>query len=108
VGGRACEGISLLYSVTSGNLVNFMGDLRDWWPEPNQTAIGAEFLQRAEEATQGVIAQVQPTVVSENRRKAVIDYVQRLIRTRLGCEVSNLYTHIPTCTYTHIYICVYV
>ena len=86
-----------------------MGDLRAWSPEPpnaavleerlssssssssssNQTAgIAAESLQRAEEATQGIIAQVQPTVVSENRRRAVIDYVQRLLRTWLGCEVS--------------------
>lgn len=92
-----------------------MGDLRDWSPErngvaleerpssssssqslfpSNQTAIGAEYWQKAEDATQGVIAQVQPTVVSENRRKAVVDYVQRLIRSCLGCEVSNQYTFI--------------
>ncbi|EXC72073.1 hypothetical protein L484_000192 [Morus notabilis] len=77
-----------------------MGDLRDWSPEPNgvlveerpspsnQTgAIGAEYWKRAEEATQGIIAQVQPTVVSGKRRRAVIDYVQRLIRGFLGCEV---------------------
>lgn len=86
-------------------IISLMGDLRDWSPEPNgaflgerplssspsvssnQTAIGAEYWQRAEEATQGIIAQVQPTVVSEERRKAVIDYVQRLIRNYLGCEV---------------------
>lgn len=86
-------------------IISLMGDLRDWSPEPNgavfgerpssssssvpsnQTAIGAEYWQRAEEATQAIIAQVQPTVVSEERRKAVIDYVQRLIRNYLGCEV---------------------
>lgn len=49
--------------------------------------ISAEYWKKAEEATQGVIAQVQPTDVSERRRKAVIDYVQRLIRGCLGCEV---------------------
>ncbi|XP_059462586.1 uncharacterized protein LOC132191531 isoform X2 [Corylus avellana] len=94
-----------------------MGDFRDWWPEPNgplleerpsssssssrssnQTAIGAEFWLRAEEATQGIIAQVQPTVVSGNRRKAVIDYVQRLIRTSLGCEVFP-FGSVPLMTY---------
>lgn len=86
-----------------------MGDLRDWSPEPNgaaleerplsssssvpsnQTAIGAGYWQRAEEATQEIISQVQPTVVSEERRKAVIDYVQRLIRNYLGCEVRILF-----------------
>lgn len=120
MGGRAFEGISLLFGVTSGNLGNFMGDLTDWSPElnglaleerpssssssrsSNQTAIGAELWQRAEEATQGIIAHVQPTVVSENRRKEVIDYVQRLIKTRLGCEVSK-----PIHTFTYVYICSY-
>ena len=86
-----------------------MGDLRDWSPESNgvvsdersssssssssnQAGIGAEYWQKAEEATQGIIAQVQPTVISEERRKSVIDYVQRLIRNFLGCEVrlSNI------------------
>lgn len=81
-----------------------MGNLRDWSPEPNGTVleereptaaaattamatIGAEYWQRAEEATQGIISQVQPTVASEERRKAVIDYVQRLIMNYLGCQV---------------------
>ena len=62
-------------------------------------AISAEYWLRAEEATQGVIAQVQTTDVSERRRKAVIDYVQRLIKSSLGCEVSifirTKYLHIP-------------
>ncbi|KAK4582217.1 hypothetical protein RGQ29_025400 [Quercus rubra] len=96
-----------------------MGDLRDWSPEPlnavvlkerqssssssssssNQTAgIAAEYLQRAEEATQGIIAQVQPTVVSENRRRAVTDYVQRLLGICLGCEVFP-FGSVPLKTY---------
>lgn len=97
-------------------IISLMGDLRDWSPEPNgavlgerplsssssvssnQTAIGAEYWQRAEEATQAIIAQVQPTVVSEERRKAVIDYVQRLIRNYLGCEVFP-FGSVPLKTY---------
>lgn len=96
-----------------------MGDLRDCSPEPNgivveerpssssssstfssnQTAaIGAEYWKRAEEATQGVISQVQPTVVSEKRRRAVIEYVQRLIRGFLGCEVFP-FGSVPLKTY---------
>lgn len=88
-----------------------MGDLRSWSLEQNgavaeekpsssssssfsslllsnPTAIDSDCWPRAEEATQAIISQVQPTVVSERRRKAVIDYVQRLIRGRLRCEVS--------------------
>ncbi|XP_012481362.1 uncharacterized protein LOC105796291 isoform X1 [Gossypium raimondii] len=92
-----------------------MGDLRDWSPEPNgvssrdryssssssssnQAGISAEYWRKAEEATQGIIARVQPTVVSEERRKAVIDYVQRLIRNYLGCEVFP-FGSVPLKTY---------
>ncbi|KAK8571438.1 hypothetical protein V6N13_047127 [Hibiscus sabdariffa] len=89
-----------------------MGDLRDWSPEPNgvssrdrssssssnHTGISAEYWRKAEEATQGIIARVQPTVVSEERRKAVIDYVQRLIRNYLGCEVFP-FGSVPLKTY---------
>ncbi|KAK3227478.1 hypothetical protein Dsin_007340 [Dipteronia sinensis] len=84
-----------------------MGDLRDWSPEPNgvvleerspSSIIPADYWQRAEEATQGIISQVQPTVASEERRKAVIDYVQRLIRNNLGCEVFP-FGSVPLKTY---------
>ncbi|KAJ7961102.1 PAP/OAS1 substrate-binding domain superfamily [Quillaja saponaria] len=96
-----------------------MGDLRDWWPEPNgtlleerpsyslspssssfcnQTVIAEEYLQRAEAAADGIIAQVHPTVESENRRKAVIDYVHKLIRDCLGCEVFP-FGSVPLKTY---------
>ncbi|KAL4310472.1 hypothetical protein GQ457_01G035670 [Hibiscus cannabinus] len=89
-----------------------MGDLRDWSPEPNgvssrdrssssssnQTGISPEYWRKAEEATQEIIARVQPTVVSEERRKAVIDYVQRLIRNYLGCEVFP-FGSVPLKTY---------
>ncbi|GLT32429.1 hypothetical protein SLA2020_070980 [Shorea laevis] len=96
-----------------------MGDLRDWSPElngvvseerpsssppssalvsSNQIATGKEIWQKAEEATQKIIAQVKPTVVSEERRKAVIDYVQRLLKRRLGCEVFP-FGSVPLKTY---------
>ena len=55
---------------------------------PSPSSIGLERWARAEEATQKIICQVQPTAVSEERRREVIDYVQRLIRSTLGCEVS--------------------
>lgn len=87
-----------------------MGDLRDWSPEPNgavaedrpvlsslllsslpcnpnPAAIDAGCWEVAEQATQEIISHVQPTVVSEIRRREVIAYVQRLIRDSLGCEV---------------------
>ncbi|XVE84353.1 hypothetical protein DITRI_Ditri17bG0005700 [Diplodiscus trichospermus] len=92
-----------------------MGDLRDWSSESNGVAsderssfssssssclagIGLQYWQKAEEATQGIIAQVLPTVVSEERRKSVIEYVQTLIRNSLGCEVFP-FGSVPLKTY---------
>ncbi|KAE8718270.1 putative serine/threonine-protein kinase WNK5-like [Hibiscus syriacus] len=92
-----------------------MGDLRDWSPErngvveeerssssssssSNQAGIALEYWKKAEEATEGIIAQVQPTVVSEDRRKAVIDYVQQLLKNYLGCEVFP-FGSVPLKTY---------
>ncbi|PON44664.1 PAP/OAS1 substrate-binding domain superfamily [Parasponia andersonii] len=99
-----------------------MGDLRDWSPElngavledrpssssslsssppplsVNLTGIGSEYWQRAEEATTRIIGQVHPTVVSEKRRKVVIDYVQRLLGGYLGCEVFP-FGSVPLKTY---------
>ncbi|XP_010529160.1 PREDICTED: uncharacterized protein LOC104806129 [Tarenaya hassleriana] len=65
---------------------------------PRSPSNQSEFWERAEEATRLIIAQVQPTLVSEERRRAVIDYVQRLIRTTLGCEVHP-FGSVPLKTY---------
>lgn len=82
-----------------------MGDLRPCSPEPrglftddslpvlpslsnlNPPTIGAFQWERAEQTVQDIICEVQPTEVSEERRKEVVDHVQRLIRVRVGCEV---------------------
>lgn len=85
-----------------------MCDLGDWSPEESgvcveeyrpssssssssdEPVIKAESLQRAEEVIEGIICQIQPNSISQNRRRAVIDYVQRLIRGCLGCEVKKI------------------
>lgn len=56
---------------------------------PSPSLIGAERWAKAEQATRKIIYQVQPTDVSEERRRKVIEYVQRLITGCLGCEVRN-------------------
>ncbi|XP_010529933.1 PREDICTED: uncharacterized protein LOC104806642 isoform X2 [Tarenaya hassleriana] len=87
-----------------------MGDLDDWSvleersssplspPPLRAPSDQLEFWQRAEEATRGIIAQVHPTLVSEERRRAVIDYVQILVKTTLGCEVYP-FGSVPLKTY---------
>ncbi|WCJ27821.1 PAP/OAS1 substrate-binding domain superfamily [Euphorbia peplus] len=86
-----------------------MGDVRPYSPESNgeerpssssssSSDLTAINWQRAETLAQRIIAQVQPTLVSQQRRKAVIDYVQRLIKNTLGCEVFP-FGSVPLRTY---------
>ncbi|GAB2272091.1 hypothetical protein Dimus_006910 [Dionaea muscipula] len=65
---------------------------------PDPLCFGLEEWVRAERVTQEIISRVQPTVVSEERRRDVVDYVQRLIRNRIGCEVFP-FGSVPLKTY---------
>ncbi|GMH26381.1 hypothetical protein Nepgr_028224 [Nepenthes gracilis] len=65
---------------------------------PDPFLIGSERWAWAERVTQEIIGWVQPTVMSEERRRAVIDYVQRLIRNSLGCQVFP-FGSVPLKTY---------
>lgn len=95
--------------------IDCMGDLQAWSLEPNgaltderqvpfpspdpiSLSIGDNCWRRAESIAAEIIGQVQPTVVSEQRRKAVIGCVQRLIRNCLGCEVFP-FGSVPLKTY---------
>eukprot|EP00268_Persea_americana_P011133 TRINITY_DN1465_c1_g2_i2.p1 TRINITY_DN1465_c1_g2~~TRINITY_DN1465_c1_g2_i2.p1 ORF type:complete len:984 (-),score=174.72 TRINITY_DN1465_c1_g2_i2:957-3908(-) len=62
------------------------------------TEITTESWQRAEETTHEIICRIQPTVVSEERRKAVVEYVQSLIKAYLGSEVFP-FGSVPLKTY---------
>ncbi|KAJ8533151.1 hypothetical protein K7X08_016040 [Anisodus acutangulus] len=68
-------------------------------PSPlSVSEIGAERWAQAEKVTHNILRIVQPTAVSEDRRRAVIDYVQRLIRGCLGCEIFP-YGSVPLKSY---------
>lgn len=43
----------------------------------------------AEKMTQEVVRCIHPTLDSEERRKDVIEYIQRLIRLSIRCEVNS-------------------
>uniref|UniRef100_A0A1J3IL19 Poly(A) RNA polymerase cid11 n=1 Tax=Noccaea caerulescens TaxID=107243 RepID=A0A1J3IL19_NOCCA len=85
-------------------------DLHDWsgleessssfapLPPPRSPSNQPEFWKRLEEATREIIEQVHPTLVSEDRRRDVIDYMQRLIRMTVGCEVHS-FGSVPLKTY---------
>lgn len=58
-------------------------------PWSNPWGIRTENWVTADKTIGDIIRQVQPTSVSEERRRKVIDYIQRLIQSRLGAEVTN-------------------
>lgn len=60
--------------------------------------MAAESWQRAEEATEELIQHIQPTALSEQRRRAVVEYVQRLIKRLLRTEVLP-FGSVPLKTY---------
>ncbi|XP_006843704.2 uncharacterized protein LOC18433557 [Amborella trichopoda] len=84
-----------------------MGDLQAWAKpngegagplNPHPRAIGPDRWRRAEDRTCEIISKIQPTIVSEQRRKAVVDYVHRLIHGYLGSVVFP-FGSVPLKTY---------
>ncbi|KAL2479333.1 PAP/OAS1 substrate-binding domain superfamily [Abeliophyllum distichum] len=65
---------------------------------PCPSDIEPERWEILEKAAHMIICKVQPTTISEERRRDVTDYVQRLIRNRLGAEVFP-YGSVPLKTY---------
>ncbi|GAA0140554.1 hypothetical protein LIER_01875 [Lithospermum erythrorhizon] len=65
-------------------------------PDPDEVDLVC--LEAAEEAAKEVLCCIHPTLDSEERRKDVIDYVQKLFRDYLGCEIFP-YGSVPLKTY---------
>ncbi|KAI3474770.1 hypothetical protein Pfo_029996 [Paulownia fortunei] len=65
--------------------------------EPNPFEIGTENWATADRAAREIIRKVQPNSVSEERRREVVDYIQRLIRNCLGIPYGSvpLKTYLP-------------
>ncbi|KAL1545407.1 hypothetical protein AAHA92_22138 [Salvia divinorum] len=85
VGGEAAE-------------MNPMSSHSTLFTETNRLEIGSENWVAAERAAAEIIRKVQPTPVSEERRKNVVEYIQRLIRDCVGAEVFP-YGSVPLKTY---------
>ena len=54
---------------------------------PDPASIGVETWTRAETTAQEIVSRIQPTLVADQKRRDVIDYVQRLLKYCIGCEV---------------------
>lgn len=59
-------------------------------PNPDPSSISPEAWDPLEAAAGAVVARIQPNPPSEDRRAAVIAYVQGLLRFNVGCQVHLL------------------
>ncbi|KAI9118044.1 hypothetical protein K1719_010376 [Acacia pycnantha] len=65
---------------------------------PDPSSVGPEAWSRAEKTTRDILCRIQPTLGANQRRKEVVDHVQRLIRFGVPCEVFP-YGSVPLKTY---------
>uniref|UniRef100_A0ACD5W9U4 Uncharacterized protein n=1 Tax=Avena sativa TaxID=4498 RepID=A0ACD5W9U4_AVESA len=65
---------------------------------PDPSSISSDAWVPFEDAALAVVGRIQPSVPSEGRRAAVVQYVQRLIRCTVGCEVFP-FGSVPLKTY---------
>ncbi|XP_044950101.1 uncharacterized protein LOC123399781 isoform X4 [Hordeum vulgare subsp. vulgare] len=65
---------------------------------PDPSSISPDAWAPFEAAALGVVGRIQPTVASEGRRAAVVDYVQRLVKCSVGCSVFP-FGSVPLKTY---------
>ncbi|KAL2508206.1 uncharacterized protein Fot_31853 [Forsythia ovata] len=79
-----------------GDMIFGYGSRRN--PPPDPAAINAECWAAADEAAQQVVNCIHPTLDSEKEREEVIDYVRRLFKHGLDCEVFP-YGSVPLKTY---------
>ena len=54
---------------------------------PDPSSVPVEAWSRAEKTTHEILCRIQPTLGADQRRREVVDYVQRLIKYFVGCEV---------------------
>ncbi|XP_072961063.1 uncharacterized protein [Typha angustifolia] len=68
------------------------------WPVPHPVEIRPQILWRAEWRAREIAWRIQPATESEKLRKAVIEYVRKLIGASFGCEVLS-FGSVPLKTY---------
>ncbi|XP_062092445.1 uncharacterized protein LOC133798235 isoform X2 [Humulus lupulus] len=67
-------------------------------PTPDPLSIDAELWLMGEQRTQEILCIIQPNIVSDKKRKEVINYVRRLINGHFGTEVLS-FGSVPLKTY---------
>lgn len=58
---------------------------------PDPASLREDCLSAAEVAAQQLLSCIHPTLDSEEERRDIIDYVVRLIKSHLNCEVINFF-----------------
>ncbi|XP_014757313.1 uncharacterized protein LOC100840351 isoform X2 [Brachypodium distachyon] len=65
---------------------------------PDPSSVSPEVWEPLEAAALAVIGRIQPTIPSEGLRASVVDYIQRLVRCSVGCQVFP-FGSVPLKTY---------
>ncbi|KAG6677943.1 uncharacterized protein LOC122294956 [Carya illinoinensis] len=65
---------------------------------PDPGSIATESLDAAERVSREIVSSIHPTLAADHKRKGVIEYVQGLVRSCIGCEVFP-YGSVPLKTY---------
>ncbi|KAF5470345.1 hypothetical protein F2P56_010865 [Juglans regia] len=65
---------------------------------PDPGSIAADSLDAAERVSREIVSSIHPTLAADHKRKGVIEYVQGLVRSCIGCEVFP-YGSVPLKTY---------
>ncbi|KAI4305066.1 hypothetical protein L6164_028455 [Bauhinia variegata] len=65
---------------------------------PDLSSVSVEARSAAEKTTHEILSRIQPTLSADQRRREVVDYVQRLIKNCIGWEVFP-YGSVPLKTY---------
>ncbi|XP_027330565.1 uncharacterized protein LOC113846460 isoform X2 [Abrus precatorius] len=65
---------------------------------PDPSSVSPDAWSAAEKTTAEILRRIRPTVAADRRRREVVDYVQRLIRSGARCEVFP-YGSVPLKTY---------
>lgn len=67
---------------------------------PDPLSIGSESWARAERITREIVCKIQPTLAADHKRKEVVEYVQGLITSSVGCEVQSKFALLCLITIT--------
>lgn len=89
--------------IGGGDANGVVMEERPVYMNPDPSSISEDYWAVAEETTLEIVNAIHPTMDSEEKRKDVIDYIQRLFSSSLGLEVLFFWAFFPLYLLLHVY-----